>query len=331
MDKAEFDQMRRQVAANPVIAKLQQAAQDLLGGTMLVLLRKRDQVVEVHPFDDNDGLPEFCRLYRSSAGGMECCTTCRSLMAFGTCYRGTIEYACHGGVIIIASPAAAVPDDDIQPIIASCAFTRVDREEGWKELRDHAHGLGIDLRRLRAAYDRMPVLTDERRKIASALVEIAAAALGQQPELADSGSTDPAPVTDPSPESTVESLVEKALYLAQTQSAKHDNGAHGALLTEQIREMVARNPTVPFSVKNIAAAAKVSPNYFSTIFSNNTGTPFTVFLLDQRISLAKQLLRDLTLRVDEIAKRSGFPDAGYFTRRFRKATGKTPTQWRSSV
>lgn len=327
MDKAEFDRMRLQVAANPVIAKLQQAAQDLLGGTMLVLLRKADEVIEVHPFHDNDGLPEFCRLYRSSPGGMECCTTCRSLMAFGTCYRGTIEYACHGGVIIIASPAAAASDDDVQPIIASCAFTRVDRDEGWRELRDHAQGLGIDLRRLRAAYDRMPVLTDERRKIASALVEVAAAAIGQPSDPADASP----PTAGPPPEATVESLIEKALYIAHTQSAKQGSVSHSELLAEQISEVVARNPTVHFTVKNISAAARISPNHFSTIFSKATGTPFTVFLLDQRISLAKQLLRDLTLRVDEVAKRSGFPDAGYFTRRFRKATGVTPTEWRKSV
>jgi AraC-like DNA-binding protein len=331
MDRAEFEQMRRQVAANPVIAKLQQAAQDLLGGTMLVLLRKRDKVIEVHPFHEEDGLPEFCRLYRSSPEGMECCTTCRSLMALGTCYRGTIEYECHGGVIIIASPAAAVPDDDIQPVIASCAFTRADREQGWGELRDHARGLGIDLRRLRAAYDRMPVLTDERRKIAGALVEVAAAALGRQPDPADSQSTAQPPPAEQSPEATVESLVEKALYIAHTQSAKDDEVSHGELLAQQISEVVARNPTVPFSVKNIAAAARISPNHFSTIFSKATGTPFTVFLLDLRISRSKQLLRDLTLRIGAVAELSGFPDAGYFTRRFRKATGMTPTQWRNSV
>lgn len=323
--------MRQQVAASPVIAKLQQAARDLLGGALLVLLRKGDEVIEVHPSDESDDLPDFCRLYRSTKNGKECCMTCRSLMAFGTCYRGTIEYSCHGGVLIIASPAAATADGRIQPIIASCAFTREDRAEGWNELRDHARGLGIDLRRLRAAYNRMPVLTDQRRKIASALVEVATAALGQHPDRPATGSPDPPPAADDSPQTTVEELVEKALYLAHTQSAKQHECSHGELLAEQITEMVVRNPTLHFTVKNIAKAARISPNHFSTIFSKATGSPFTVFLLEQRISLAKQWLRDLTLHVDEVAKRSGFPDAGYFTRRFRKTTGMTPSQWRNSV
>ena len=198
-------------------------------------------------------------------------------------------------------------------------------------MRDHAHGLGIDLRRLRAAYDRMPVLTDERRKIASALVEVATAAIGPHPDPAAIDLSNPLPARDDSRgiqgrRADGEGPLHRACPISETERrlprrvADRANQGNGRT-----------RPDRPFTVKNIAAVARITPNHFSTIFSKATGVPFTTFLLDQRVALAKQWLRDLTLHVNEVGKRAGFPDGGYFTRRFRKATGMTPTQWRSSI
>ena len=53
-------------AVSPVIAKLQEAARELPGGALLVLLRKGDQVIEIHPSDDSDDLPSFAGLTRSA-------------------------------------------------------------------------------------------------------------------------------------------------------------------------------------------------------------------------------------------------------------------------
>ena len=330
MDRKMQDEWRQRLAGNPVIARLQRAAGDLLGGALLVLLRQHDKVIELDP-PDGYGLPQFCGLYRKNPTGMECCLTCRSAMTSGACYRGTIEYSCHGGVIIIACPVPVTGDQAAQPVIASCAFAREDREAGWIELRDHAKGLGIDLRKMRAAYDRMPVLTDERRRIAMALVETGAAAISCQ----CAASSLPGPIASnlpaPLPEPDIDELIESALYIAQTQSTQQPDRPRGALLVEQVQEMLRRNPELPFTVKMIAATARVSPNYFSTLFRQATGINFTDFLLQQRMALSQQLLRDLTLSIEQIAARAGFPDASYFTRRFRRVTGLSPTQWRSSV
>jgi AraC-like DNA-binding protein len=329
----DLDKLRKRAAGNPVVARLQDAARELLGGVLLVLVRRGDEVLEIHPAADDDELPEFCRLYRSTPGGMDCCRTCRSLMTFGACYRGSIQYACHGGVIIIASSAHRVLDDDARPVIASCAFTRPDKENGWREFRDHARGLGLDLRKLRAAYDRMPVLTDERRRIAFALVETTAAAIDQLPGPAEAGG---ASRPDESAErgegaADLDNMIRSALYMAQAQSADHHEEVPARLLVGQIQEMVRRNPTLPFTLRAIAGAARVSPNYLSTVFHQYAGATFSDFLLQQRIARAKRLLRDLTLSVGEVARRSGFPDASYFTRRFRQRTGTTPTRWRGGV
>jgi AraC-like DNA-binding protein len=330
IDSTEIELLRQQVTQSRAVAKLQKASQDLLGGALLFLARQGDQVIEIHPSGEED-LPEFCRLYRSSSDGLECCTTCRSLMAFGTCYRGTLEYSCHGGVRILASPAQHHPESDMQVVIASCAFARPEREEGWQEFRDHAQGLGIDLRKLRAAYKRMPVLTDDKRHIALSLVEISACVMNDLsgpsgPKAAKDRAVDPPPGSD-----ELDQLMASSICIPQAQSSRQTEAPQGALLVERIRNMLSRHPSMPFTLKGVARAAEVSPNHLSGLFHRVAGVTFSDFLLAQRIKLAKRLLRDLSLSVQAVAKRSGFPNGSYFSRRFRHQTGMTPTAWRRSV
>ena len=331
MNVVELDQLQRKIAHESALAKVQDASRELVGGALLVLARSGKQVHEIHPSGSEEDLPEFCRLYRSSPDGLECCTTCRSLMAFGACYRGTLEYSCHGGVRILASPAPEQSDQDEQLVIASCAFARPDKEEGWKEFRDHAKGLGIDLRSLRAAYDRMPVLTDDKRRIALSLIEIAAALMNGMLVRTGGDKKEPTPA-DPLAESDdIDELMASSLYLSRAQSARQEESPRGSPLVDRVREMVSHNPSRPFTLKNVAQTARVSPNHLSTVFHQFAGVTFSEFLLAQRIDLAKRLLRDLSLNIEEVAKRSGFPNASYFSRRFRIHTGITPSAWRDKI
>ena len=330
MDTKEIKLLRQQVSQSRAVAKLQKASQDLLGGALLFLARQGDQVVEIHPSGE-DGLPEFCRLYRSSSDGLECCTTCRSLMAFGTCYRGTLEYSCHGGVRILASPARHHPGSDLQVVIASCAFARPEPEEGWREFRDHAQGLGIDLRKLRAAYHRMPVLTDDKRRIALSLVEISACVMNDLSGPSGRKAVEDRSI-DPQPGSAeLDELMASSICIPQAESPRLAEAPQGTLLVERIRNMLSRHPSMPFTLKSVARVAEVSPNHLSGLFHRVAGVTFSDFLLTQRLKLAKRLLRDLSLSVEAVAKRSGFPNASYFCRRFRHQTGRTPTAWRRSV
>lgn len=333
MDPKDIDHLRQQTARSAAVAKLQHASRDLLGGALLFLACKDNEVAEILPSGNDDELPEFCRLYRSSADGLECCMTCRSLMAFGACYRGTIEYSCHGGVRILASPALQQPGAEEHMVVASCAFSRPDREEGWREFRDHARGLGIDLRKLRAAYERMPVLTDDKRRIAQSLVEIAGSLLNDL--LGRKDEREPPPSCGASPEGenreNLDQLIASALYFSQAQSAHQGMPPHGSLLVERVKEMISRDPSMPFTLKNVAKTARISPNHLSTVFHQFAGETFSEFLLGQRIQLAKRLLRDLSLNVEEVARRSGFPNASYFSRRFRLHTGSPPTVWRNKL
>ena len=85
---------------------------------------------------------------------------------------------------------------------------------------------------------------------------------------------------------------------------------------------------MPYGVVDIAAAAGISPNHFSSLFHKHMKQAFSEFLTDRRLELAKQVLGDLTLNIADVARKVGYDDAGYFARRFRQKTGVTPREWR---
>ncbi len=100
-----------------------------------------------------------------------------------------------------------------------------------------------------------------------------------------------------------EALVHKALEIIQ----RHD----GAL-----------------SVSDIANRLYVSKDYLRHLFREYAGKSPIKYILQAKLEKAQALLADKNLRIGEIAVLSGFENAYYFSRLFRKATGQSPTDFR---
>lgn len=316
-----------------VLAKLETAARELTGGTLILLLRRREEVLELHLNGRDAILHDFCRLYRTTSKGRKRCMTCRAQMSFGACHRGTIEYTCHGQVLIIAASAPIAWTDGSRPVVASCAFTVENRDDGWRQTRNHARALGVDLRGLERAYYQLPSLTQERRRWVRVLVEIAASAVGEilgdeQGRLGDSSESRRMP--EVRAHDDLERTIEAQLFIAHCDCDAQAQDAGSSRLVDLVVDMLTRRPGVPYSVAAIARAARMSPNHFSTVFRKHTGKTFSEFSTERRLALAKNLLRDLTLNISEVAARSGFQDSNYFARRFKQRNGVTPKEWRRS-
>ena len=71
----------------------------------------------------------------------------------------------------------------------------------------------------------------------------------------------------------------------------------------------------------------VSVTRFSANFKQQYGETFVEALSRIRMEEAKKLLRTTNLKNYEIAERVGFADPHYFSVAFKKATGKSPSEW----
>ena len=77
----------------------------------------------------------------------------------------------------------------------------------------------------------------------------------------------------------------------------------------------------------LAKLCKVSEIYFRRIFTKHYNTTPRQFLINIRISKAKQLLSEGALKINAVAVKCGFSNQYHFCRVFKEKTGLTPTEY----
>lgn len=97
---------------------------------------------------------------------------------------------------------------------------------------------------------------------------------------------------------------------------------------QRVLRYVRDNLDKPMTLGDAAAAAFLSPNYLAHVLKKQTNRTFTQLVTERRIELAKELLIGTRLQVREVARKCGFADEAYFNRRFRRAIGSTPGEFR---
>lgn len=78
----------------------------------------------------------------------------------------------------------------------------------------------------------------------------------------------------------------------------------------------------------IANYVGLNPRYLITIFKKNTGYSVIEYLNRYRISKAKEILTDNTIKLPVICKMVGIDDVNYFSRMFKKYVGISPKYYR---
>ncbi|WP_219837842.1 response regulator [Paenibacillus sp. R14(2021)] len=83
------------------------------------------------------------------------------------------------------------------------------------------------------------------------------------------------------------------------------------------------------SLQSLSEQFFMNPSYISQLFRKEVGETLTGYIARLRIEYACELLDQDEASIQEIAEKIGYNDYFYFTRLFKKMTGKTPTQYRS--
>ena len=84
------------------------------------------------------------------------------------------------------------------------------------------------------------------------------------------------------------------------------------------------------SVECLAAEAGMSPRMFSRAFAIRYGTTPHKYVLDRRLERAKHLLKCTNAGIVEIALQVGFSSQSHLATAFKRLTGVTPREYRSS-
>lgn len=121
------------------------------------------------------------------------------------------------------------------------------------------------------------------------------------------------------------SILSKAIALRTTSSQKKYR-----LVLDKARDYIlCHYKDEDISLNAVASSVNISPNHFSTIFSQEMGITFVEYLTKVRMDAARELLLKTDLRTSEIGYKVGYKDPHYFSYLFKKIHGITPKAFRS--
>jgi len=91
------------------------------------------------------------------------------------------------------------------------------------------------------------------------------------------------------------------------------------------------SPTRNWTVEALSREAAISRSVLAERFTQLVGEAPMRYLTNWRMQLARQLLREGTHSMQEIATRVGYESEAAFNRAFKRATGSPPATWRRGV
>ncbi|WP_217591752.1 helix-turn-helix transcriptional regulator [Cohnella sp. GbtcB17] len=117
----------------------------------------------------------------------------------------------------------------------------------------------------------------------------------------------------------VEPMIDSLRHKWETQNKKISD-----LMLEMIHDQFDTNLTLELC----ATRLNYNPNYIRTVFRKETGSNFSDYLSQYRLSVAKRWLVETDLKISEIAEKLQYQNSQNFIRYFRKQEDMTPGQYR---
>jgi len=96
----------------------------------------------------------------------------------------------------------------------------------------------------------------------------------------------------------------------------------------KIIENIDSSYTEEIMLGDLSGKFNISLGYLSTLIKKETGRTYSEYVMSKRLNLAKQLLSDGSLSIQEIVGRVGYKDYFHFNKLFKKHYGITPSKYR---
>lgn len=112
----------------------------------------------------------------------------------------------------------------------------------------------------------------------------------------------------------------------QTNHGKRQLSRHEQFI---IMQMVNNHPSDEWlRPSDLARKLGYSADYFTRIFRNTFGVAPRKWLVEQRLEMARTLLKESNMRVTEVAEALGYKSVYFFSRQFKDYVGMSPLEYR---
>ncbi|WP_105619863.1 helix-turn-helix domain-containing protein [Vallitalea okinawensis] len=117
-------------------------------------------------------------------------------------------------------------------------------------------------------------------------------------------------------------------YLDKCTSITFKTPSHSANKLSIVLDYIENNLNRHVTNNELADLIHLHPNYFVTIFKKSLGVSPKKYINDIRLRKAKDLLLSTELNISDITYQLGFKDIYYFSKKFKKDTGLSPSLFR---
>lgn len=104
-----------------------------------------------------------------------------------------------------------------------------------------------------------------------------------------------------------------------------------SLRLRKVFQQISARPADKLPIRAAAKLAGMSATQFMKTFKQVAGMTLVAYLNHVRLAKAARLLRDSGRSIADISSETGFSDQSYFDKRFKRAFGRTPKQFRADV
>ncbi|WP_090572676.1 response regulator [Paenibacillus sp. OV219] len=94
-------------------------------------------------------------------------------------------------------------------------------------------------------------------------------------------------------------------------------------------QFIQDNYHLGIGLNHVAKQIYLNPSYLSRVFHAEVGETLSRYLIRVRITKAKELLEQTSLKIYEVAEQVGYRDFRYFVKNFKELEGITPSQYRN--
>lgn len=178
-----------------------------------------------------------------------------------------------------------------ESIIGYIVFGRMRPDTDFKSIEKYVASLGIDCKEASNLYSEIPVFDD--KKIESI--------------------------------SNIATMFVKYILLEDLLTLKANDSLQSAV------SFIESNLERELSVKTISKATNISKSALYDKFHKNYGCTLNEYINKKRIEKAKTLLKNTDYSVDDIAGKTGFSSASYFSKCFKKQVGLSPLKYKKSA
>ena len=121
------------------------------------------------------------------------------------------------------------------------------------------------------------------------------------------------------------------LWDALSGSMPAEKGFTGISELKKLRREIHKARELDWNLTEIAKRLNISKSYVQKLYKKHFGISYIDDLLDARINMAKHLLTDTDLRINEVAASCGYQNATHFMRQFKAKTGMPPSEFRDKA